>query len=114
MGGLVLLIAADLLLGAGTSMGTVFAGVAIWGLHMGFTQGILAAMVAETAPGSLRGTAFGVFNLASGICMLLASVIAGWLWDHHGASTTFFTGAALAVVPLVMCGLAPRPQRHGR
>ncbi len=114
MGGLVLLIAADLLLGAGTSMGTVFAGVAIWGLHMGFTQGILAAMVAETAPGSLRGTAFGVFNLASGICMLLASVIAGWLWDHHGASTTFFTGAALAVVPLIMCGLGPRPQKHGR
>lgn len=112
--GIVLLIAADLLLGAGTSTVTVFAGVAVWGLHMGFTQGILAAMVAETAPGSLLGTAFGVFNLASGICMLFASVIAGWLWDHHGASTTFFTGAALAVVPLVMCGLAPRPQKHGR
>ena len=111
--GIVLLIAADLLLGAGTSTLTVFAGVAVWGLHMGFTQGILAAMVAETAPGSLRGTAFGVFNLASGICVLFASVIAGWLWDHHGASTTFFTGAALAVAPLVMCGLAPRPQKHG-
>ncbi|MEX3634627.1 MFS transporter [Paraburkholderia sp. BR14320] len=112
--GLVLLIAADVLLGAGTSVTTVFTGVAIWGLHMGFTQGILAAMVAETAPGSLRGTAFGVFNLASGICMLFASVIAGWLWDHHGASITFFTGASLAVVPLVMCGLAPRPSIHGR
>lgn len=112
--GIVLLIAADLLLGAGTSTKTVFAGVAVWGLHMGFTQGILAAMVAEVAPGSLRGTAFGVSNLASGICMLFASVIAGWLWDHHGASTTFFTGAALAVVPLVMCGLTPRQQKHGR
>ncbi len=113
MWGLVLLIGADLLLGVGTSIGTVFAGVIVWGLHMGFTQGILAAMVAETAPGSLRGTAFGVFNLASGVCMLFASVIAGWLWDHHGASVTFLTGAALAVVPLVMCGVAPRPQMHG-
>lgn len=112
--GIVLLIAADLLLGARLSMVTVFAGAAVWGLHMGFTQGILAAMVAETAPGSLRGTAFGVFNLATGICMLFASIIAGWVWDHHGASTTFFAGAALAVVPLAMCGLAPRPQKLGR
>lgn len=106
--GLVLLIAADLLLGAGASMMTLFAGVAIWGLHMGFTQGILAAMVADAAPPALRGTAFGVFNLASGICMLLASAIAGWIWDRSGAPATFFTGAALAVVPLVMCALAPR------
>jgi MFS family permease len=106
--GLALLIAADLLLGAGVSMMTLFAGVAIWGLHMGFTQGILAAMVADAAPPALRGTAFGVFNLASGICMLLASAIAGWIWDHEGASATFFTGAALAVAPLVMCVLAPR------
>jgi MFS family permease len=110
--GIALLIAGDLLLGASASMETVFAGVAVWGLHMGFTQGVLAAMVAETAPGSLRGTAFGMFNLASGICMLFASVIAGWLWDHRGASITFFTGAALAVVPLVMCGL-DRRQKHG-
>ena len=106
--GLALLIAADLLLGTSMSIIPVFLGVAIWGLHMGFTQGILAAMVAESAPQTLRGTAFGVFNLASGICMLLASIIAGWLWDRHGASATFFAGAALAVVPLVMCCLAPR------
>lgn len=106
--GLALLITADLLLGAGTTIAAMFAGVAIWGLHMGFTQGILAAMVAETAPGSLRGTAFGVFNLANGICMLLSSALAGWLWDLRGSPFTFFTGAALAVVPLALCGLAPR------
>nr|WP_244138460.1 MFS transporter [Burkholderia stabilis] len=106
--GLALLIAADLILGMRASIITVLTGVALWGLHMGFTQGILAAMVAETAPKTLRGSAFGVFNLASGTCMLLASVIAGWLWDHHGASTTFLAGAALAVIPLVMCLFAPR------
>jgi predicted MFS family arabinose efflux permease len=98
--GLVLLIAADLVLVAGTSIITMLIGVALWGLHVGFTQGILAAMVAETAPRSLRGSAFGVFNLAS--------VIAGWLWDRQDAPITFFVGAALAVVPLVMCRFVPR------
>jgi MFS family permease len=107
--GMVLLIAADLLLGMGQSVLSVFAGVAVWGLHMGFTQGILAALVSETAPSALRGTAFGVFNLACGLCMLLASALAGWLWDRFGAPTTFLTGAALVVVPLLLCWYAPRP-----
>ena len=106
--GLVLLIAADWLLGASTSIPVILLGVFLWGMHMGFTQGILAAMVAETAPENLKGSAFGVFYLACGVCMLLASVIAGWLWAHHGASTIFFVGAALAAVPLAMCCFAPR------
>jgi MFS family permease len=106
--GLALLIAADALLGASTSMIALFAGVAVWGLHMGFTQGILAAMVAEAAPPALRGTAFGVFNLASGVSMLLSSALAGWLWDRGGASVTFFAGAAIALIPLAMCAWAPR------
>lgn len=109
--GLALLIAADRVLGASTSIVAVLIGVLLWGLHMGFTQGVLAAMIAETAPAHLRGSAFGVFNLASGICMLLGSTIAGWLWAHHGASTTFFTGAALAAVPLLMTCIAPRASR---
>jgi MFS family permease len=107
--GMALLIAADLVLGMGHSVMSVLAGVAVWGLHMGFTQGILAAMVSETAPSTLRGTAFGVFNLACGLCMLLASALAGWLWDRFGASTTFLAGAALVVVPLLLCWFAPRP-----
>jgi MFS family permease len=106
--GLALLIAADVVLGLERSTASVFIGVAVWGLHMGFTQGIVAAMVAETSPATLRGTAFGVFNLAGGVCMLLASALAGWLWDHSGSSTTFFAGATLAVVPLCLCWFAPR------
>ncbi len=107
--GMVLLIVADLLLGIGTSTRSMFAGVAVWGLHMGFTQGILAAMVSETSPATLRGTAYGVFNLVSGICMLFASSIAGALWVHFGASATFLAGAALVVVPLCLCRFMPRP-----
>ncbi|KVP45085.1 MFS transporter [Burkholderia ubonensis] len=110
--GMALLIAADLLLGARADAATVLTGVAVWGLHMGFTQGILAAMVADTAPAEWRGTAFGLFNLASGVAMLLASAIAGWIWQRFGAPAMFFTGAAIVVVPLAMCAFAPgRPQR---
>ncbi|WP_322066533.1 MFS transporter [Burkholderia ubonensis] len=110
--GMALLIAADLLLGARADAATVLTGVAVWGLHMGFTQGILAAMVADTAPAEWRGTAFGLFNLASGAAMLLASAIAGWIWQRFGAPAMFFTGAAIVVVPLAMCAFAPgRPER---
>ncbi|KVW48241.1 MFS transporter [Burkholderia ubonensis] len=110
--GMALLIAADLLLGARADAATVLTGVAVWGLHMGFTQGILAAMVADTAPAEWRGTAFGLFNLASGGAMLLASAIAGWIWQRFGAPAMFFTGAAIVVVPLAMCAFAPgRPER---
>ncbi|AOJ61040.1 MFS transporter [Burkholderia ubonensis] len=110
--GMALLIAADLLLGARADAATVLTGVAVWGLHMGFTQGILAAMIADTAPAEWRGTAFGLFNLASGVAMLLASAIAGWIWQRFGAPAMFFTGAAIVVVPLAMCVFAPgRPER---
>ncbi|MGU7784005.1 MFS transporter [Burkholderia sp. PU8-34] len=105
--GMALLIAADLLLGTHADVATVLTGVAIWGLHMGFTQGILAAMVAETAPAEWRGTAYGLFNLASGVAMLLASAIAGWIWQRFGAPAMFFTGAAIVIVPLAMCAFAP-------
>ncbi|ALX12794.1 MFS transporter [Burkholderia cepacia JBK9] len=108
--GMVLLMAADLILGVGRSVPAVFVGVAVWGLHMGLTQGILAAMVSDTSPATLRGTAFGVFNLLGGLCMLLASAIAGVVWERFGSSATFFAGAALAFVPLCLCYCAPRPR----
>lgn len=99
--GLVVLIAADLVLASGNHWTTMLAGVTLWGIHMGMTQGLLATMVADTAPADLRGTAYGFFNLVSGLAMLIASVIAGWLWDQHGAATTFLGGAAFAGLALV-------------
>jgi len=96
--GLALLIAADLVLAAAASPLLAFVGAALWGLHMAFTQGLLAKLVADTAPVELRGTAFGIFNLASGGALLLASVIAGALWSAFGAPTTFLAGAAFAAM----------------
>jgi MFS family permease len=94
--GLALLIAADLVLAFATSPLLVFAGAALWGLHMAFTQGLLSTLVAETAPAHLLGTGFGIFNLVSGGALLLASVIAGSLWSSLGAPATFLTGAGFA------------------
>ncbi|MGE0112159.1 MULTISPECIES: MFS transporter [Burkholderiales] len=106
--GLAVLIAADLVLASGTHWATLLAGVALWGVHMGMTQGLLATMVADTAPDDLRGTAFGFFNLVSGVALLAASVLAGLLWDQLGANFTFYTGAAfsaLALAVLLLRGL---------
>jgi len=98
--GLVLLIAADALLAYSNQGGWVWAGISLWGLHMAMTQGLLATMVADTAPGDLRGTAYGFFNLLSGLAMLLASALAGLLWDQWGASFTFMAGIAFSGVAL--------------
>ncbi|KIF80042.1 MFS transporter [Noviherbaspirillum autotrophicum] len=100
--GIAPLIVADLLLAYDRSLGWIAAGVIFWGVHMAATQGLLAAMVADTAPAELRGTAFGLFNLASGMAMLVASVVAGLLWDRFGAATTFQAGAAFAAAALVL------------
>jgi len=107
--GLVVLIAADLVLASTGNWGVVVAGVALWGAHMGMTQGLLATMVADTAPADLRGTAYGFFNLMSGAAMLLASALAGLLWDRLGASFTFYAGAGFCVIALL--GLAFPPDR---
>ncbi|MCB1770724.1 MAG: MFS transporter [Candidatus Competibacteraceae bacterium] len=105
--GLAVLIAADLVLANSDHWSVVLAGVALWGVHMGMTQGLLATMVADTAPAELRGTAYGFFNLVSGIAMLLASVIAGLLWDRFGAPITFYASAAFCMITLA--GLAWLP-----
>ena len=98
--GLVLLLTADLVLAFSSGIAGVATGVLLWGLHMGFTQGVVASLVADTAPANLRGTAYGVINLVMGIALLAASLLAGGLWDWVGASGTFLTGAALALVSL--------------
>ena len=96
--GLGLLVAADVILAMAASPPLAFLGVAFWGLHMAFTQGLLSKLVADTAPSELRGTAFGVFNLVSGGVLLLASIIAGSLWSIYGASATFIAGASFAAL----------------
>jgi len=97
-GGLLALIAADVVLAHAQTGATVFVGAALWGLHMGLTQGLLAALVAAAAPEDLRGTAFGVFNLVCGIALLLASGMAGWLWHAFGPAFTFYAGAAFTAI----------------
>lgn len=99
--GLAVLVAADLVLAFAGGLVAVTVGVVLWGLHMGLTQGLLSTLVADTAPAELRGTAFGMFNLVCGAAMLLASVIAGALWDVIGAEATFLAGAGFAVVALL-------------
>jgi len=111
--GLVVLIVADLVLALGTSFLSMMIGVALWGLHMGLTQGGLSTMVADTAPKALRGTAFGMFNLASGLALLVGSVLAGVLWDAHGPAATFLAGAGFAVVTLSgLLWVKPRQPQH--
>lgn len=100
--GMGILVLADLVLAQSSSVITMMLGVALWGLHMGFSQGILASLVADKAPTELKGTAFGIFNLVSGICMLIASVLAGWLWQSIGSDSTFLAGALLATTALLL------------
>jgi len=109
MVGLGLLIAADLALAFAPGLGGIACGVVLWGLHMGFTQGLLAALVADAVPAELRGTAYGMFNLVTGLAMLAASVIAGALWDWVGPAWTFLAGAAFAAATIA--GLVPVRRR---
>ncbi len=102
IGGLALLIAADLILASSAHWAVVLAGVAVWGVHMGMTQGLMSVMVADTAPADLRGTAYGFFNLVSGFALLIASIVAGLLWDSLGAPATFLTGAVFSAAALVL------------
>jgi MFS family permease len=99
--GFAVLIAADVILAVAPNLPTVMIGVAVWGLHMGMTQGLLAALVADEAPQALRASAFGVFNCVSGMALLLASLTAGTLWENFGPSATFMAGAAFTAIGLV-------------
>ena len=110
--GLLALIFADLLLAYGSSLLAIFLGIGLWGLHMGLTQGVLAALIAATATERLRGTAFGLFGLVTGLATLFASVLAGVLWDRIGASATFLAGGAFAVTAL-MAFLLLKPEPSG-
>jgi len=98
--GLIVLIGSDVLLALAENLWLVFAGTALWGLHMGLTQGLISAMIADAASPEKRGTAFGIFGLISGVALLLASLLAGWLWQNFGAPATFWGGALIAAFAL--------------
>ncbi len=110
--GLVVLIGADLVLASAASWGVAFLGIALWGLHMGITQGLLATMVAATAPANLRGTAFGFFNLLSGVTLFIASALAGVLWDRLGSALTFYAGVAFCILALAVIALRQSRRDH--
>ena len=101
MMGISFLIAADIVLATAGSVWQVMAGAAVWGLHMGATQGLLSAIVADAVPADLRGTAFGLYSLITGAAMLAASIIAGSLWTAVGPAATFTAGAAFAVLSII-------------
>jgi len=111
--GFLALIVAELLLASTSNYLIALVGIAVWGLHLGLTQGLLSTMVADSAPGHLRGTAFGIFNLANGVALLFASLVAGALWQTLGASTTFFAGASFAAAALVMLLISFRSRHWG-
>lgn len=113
-GGFGVLIVSDICLALATNLWTVMAGVALWGLHMGMTQSLLATLVAETAPAPSRGSAFGVFHLITGIALLAASLVAGILWEWIGPTATFVGGAVFTAVGLVgLLAFGHRQHRPG-
>jgi MFS family permease len=99
--GLMFLISADIILALASHVSWVVVGAGLWGVHMGFTQGLFSALVADTAGAQVRGSAFGIFGLATGLAILIASVFAGWLWDLLGPRATFFAGVGFAVLTLI-------------
>ena len=114
LAGVGVLFLSDVVLATASNVWVVMGGVALWGLHMGLTQGLLATMVTDTAPPALRGTAFGVFNLVSGVALLVASVLAGLLWDRSGPSGTFAAGAIFSLLSLVGFAYLGRGSRSNR
>lgn len=110
--GLLVLIGADFILASGHHWGIVLLGVMFWGVHLGITQGLLATMVADTAPVALRGTAFGIFNFICGLAMLVSNLAAGLLWDRLGAAATYLAGAGIALVALLGLIACPWPARR--
>ena len=113
--GLAALVVADLTLAFVPGLGGVVIGVGFWGLYMGFSQGLLSALVADTAPEDLRGTAFGLFNLVTGAALLMASVVAGWLWYDFGPTATFSAGAVLSGLAILIMafGIKAGPKPSG-
>jgi predicted MFS family arabinose efflux permease len=108
--GLAALVVADLFLALGHGLSASFTGIGLWGVHLALTQGLLSKLVADHAPPELRGSAFGLFNLMTGLAMLLASIMAGLVWDRISPSATFMVGAGFAVLAAAMVLIRGRPR----
>ena len=112
--GLIALVAADLMLGFIPGFTGLFIGVALWGIYLGLTQGLLSALVADTAPDDLRGTAFGIFDLVAGFAMMAASTLAGVLWERFGSSVTFAVGASFAAFAAIALIVGTKGNEDGK
>ena len=112
--GCAILVVSNLVLASAQTTTVVLVGTGLWGLHMGFTEGVVSAMVADAAPASLRGTAFGIFNLLRGVLLMVASILAGLLWDRVSPAATFVAGAAFAALSLLFTKLASLAMASGR
>jgi MFS family permease len=110
MAGAAVLIVADVLLASATTVWLVAVGAGVWGLQMAVTQGLLAASVADAAPVTLRGTAFGIYDLATGAATFIASFAAGALWAVSGPKWTFACSGMVAAIAILLLLLQPAPR----
>jgi MFS family permease len=111
---LIFLVAANLVLAQVDGVASLLIGVALWGAHMGFSQGVLATLIADTAPPESRGTAFGLLSLATGVAVLLGNLLAGALWEWQGPASTFYASAVLSTLAMLALGtlIAWRKRRN--
>ena len=96
--GFLILVLADIILALTNSVGWMFVGIIFWGIHLGMTQGLLLAMISKLSPLELRGTSFGLFHAITGIALLIASLIAGYLWQYYNSGLIFFVSAIITSV----------------
>jgi MFS family permease len=108
--GTVILVSADVVLASASTIWMTALGAALWGLQLGVTQGLLGATIADVAPDRLRGTAFGVYDVAIGVGTFVASAGAGVLWMAGGSSIAFSVSACVATAAALM--LVIQPVRH--
>lgn len=110
--GFLLLALANGLLALNASIVITFLGIVLWGIQMGLTQSNLIALVTDTCPATLRGTALGIYNLFSAIAMIIGGSSTGYIWDHFGASTAFYVAASVSVIGLVLLQFQRRLNRY--
>jgi MFS family permease len=108
--GAVILLLAHIVLATADTIWLTILGGALWGLQLGATQGLLGAAIADTAPDDLRGTAFGIYDMAIGAATFAASAGAGLLWMAGGAATAFGAGACIATAAVLTLLLRPLPK----